>query len=627
MFWDNPEGFSTLGPGVTLDPQNTDVNEILRKAYTPGTGIVQAGETTAAALRAQVLDPLLVASLYQTQDARFLQLLYAATPLRADSVAYEYTNMERYGDDKEAFVQDIGSAASTYAVVADQINTSDDVYRRYVKNSRFLGTRRIVSISAALSRSIVNPVAAAMVGATNEIIGKADAALYWGNPAMNSLHWEGLEFQIMNAYYNYLMTENSVNLSALASTNFSEYNQPPVIDAMGVNLADNAQVIQGQQIAEPLIQEAAARISEKFGEPSIVLVNPRVMQTISASLLAKERIIPSTQNGVAGVFTNVLVTSDGMPLQLVVDRLMQPGRSMIPHASLATSAEADRLPQNLSGVTVGSATATAGQVTNSTVRLARFAFSSWNNMAAGTAPSVTSNVLSHCPLLQDDSKQLLSYPANGGTGAVVRVGYKAYVIDGAGVVRAVPTFMAEMSIDGTNHILTVPSAILVQIAISAGLSNSPYDGNGNPNPLFYKNVRIKLYRSSPVRSTASTTTTFSQYKYVGDMGVLRGATSGWIAWFIDTGAASPWDANGASGPGAIGTIPLPIKPTTSLFVISLNKANYWNVRFLQFLPLMQRALPPAPLADQFAYLFFGTPIVRVPKWCAIIHNVAWDYAR
>ncbi len=423
MNFNSLEGFETLGPNVTLDPRETDVEEVLRKAYVPGQGIVQAGESTAAALRAQVLDPLLVASLYQTQDARFLQLLYSLAPLRADSVAYEYTNMERYGDDREAFLQDIGAAASTYSVIADQINTADDVYQRYVKNARFLGTRRIVSLTAALSRAIVNPVAAAMVGATNEIIGKANAALYWGDPSKNALHWEGLDFQIMNAYFSNQMTASSVNPTTL--TPGSADSRIAILNAGGKSLADTSTIIANQQLAEPLIQEAAARIAENFGEAQAVLVSPRIMQTISASLLAKERIIPSMQNGIAGVYTNILVSSDGMPLQLVVDRLMQPGRSLIPHRPLALSTDMDTIPTASTNISIASPSASAINAATAT-RLAKWLSGSWNNMSAVPANSFAPEV---------DPTEAFSFAGLTGTNNVY-VGYHLYVVDGSGRVVA-----------------------------------------------------------------------------------------------------------------------------------------------------------------------------------------------
>ncbi len=136
---------------------------------------------------------------------------------------------------------------------------------------------------------------------------------------------------------------------------------------------------------------------------------------------------------------------------------------------------------------------------------------------------------------------------------------------------------------------------------------------------------MRIYRTGFMQAGSPPSATNALGKFVGEAGVFYDGTN-YRFFFYDSLLNGPADGVSATGtPGT--TFPSVLRPTTDIFVVTLNKGPYWNVRFLQFLPMMQRALPPAPLAEQFAYLFFGTPIVRVPRWCAVIKNVAWDYAR
>jgi len=159
------------------------------KALVTGNNIVAAGDTGGRALRLQFLHDVLETASFEQDDAKLMKLI----PIeKVYSTAFEWSQYLQYGGPGNGFVSETGSDG-LFGLTA-----TDDNFVRQVQNLKFLAAYRTVSLAAQLVKGIEDPETAAQKGATNEIIGKANIAGYFGDSASCNVEWNGLMRQILD---------------------------------------------------------------------------------------------------------------------------------------------------------------------------------------------------------------------------------------------------------------------------------------------------------------------------------------------------------------------------------------------------------------------------------------------
>lgn len=163
--------------------------EGITKALVTGQGIVQGGDTGGRALRVQFLHDLLTAVSFQEKHAVGIKLLPTE---KAYSPTFEWSTYNQYGSSGHGFQPETGSDG------AFGLSASDDNFARQVINLGYLAALRQVSLVSQSTKNITDPIKTARIGATRELLAKANQALYWGDAKQNAIQFNGLIRQIQD---------------------------------------------------------------------------------------------------------------------------------------------------------------------------------------------------------------------------------------------------------------------------------------------------------------------------------------------------------------------------------------------------------------------------------------------
>lgn len=169
--------------GQELFGSNMEQLVELNKALEAGSGIAVSGSSGGTALRVQSLEATLKTVTFTEQHARAWRMI---PKKKANSVAEEYTTLNDYGEAGETFLPEI----ATPGVV-------DDTYERLVKQVRFLGVTKEVSLAALMSKTIGGSLEALQArNGTRQIIGSLEWNIFEASSEANPLAWDGIRKQV-----------------------------------------------------------------------------------------------------------------------------------------------------------------------------------------------------------------------------------------------------------------------------------------------------------------------------------------------------------------------------------------------------------------------------------------------
>jgi hypothetical protein len=156
---------------------------------TTGTGIVQNGDTGTRALREQYLDDLLREVSFKDNQAALIKAIGRKS---VESVLVEYTTFNAYGGAGDGFTGEAGFNGQ------GDVQSADDVFVRETQAIKYLATARNISIAAQRTKSVADPVRQQMIGATRELLGKANLASYFGNAGLSNNSYNGIIPQLQS---------------------------------------------------------------------------------------------------------------------------------------------------------------------------------------------------------------------------------------------------------------------------------------------------------------------------------------------------------------------------------------------------------------------------------------------
>ncbi len=222
---------------------NAETLEALTKAMEAGSGVDAAAFTGGRALTPESLDTVLVNILHTQEEARLFQRL-KKVPVK--SVVHQWNFRDEVGADDGAWVPEGGAAEET-----DQ-----DIERRFTQ-SKYLQTKRIVTLQAAQSNMVEDAIAIEQEAGALWMIRNVEKSLFLGNSTNNTYEPDGLDAQIDATTY----PDNVIDLRGKDATS-AEFE-----DAMN---------------------EAARVIRDSFGVPTDLFISTMVMQDVQA--LLRDRI-------------------------------------------------------------------------------------------------------------------------------------------------------------------------------------------------------------------------------------------------------------------------------------------------------------------------------------------------
>ncbi len=161
--------------------------ELLKKALTTGTGVVQPGATGGQTLRRQFLFNLLEATSFQQSDAILMKL---CPKEKAWSTFLEWTTQDQYGQGGDGFVDETGSDGLF------GVDYADDNYSRQTENVKFMAEGRQVGLVAQEVNNIQDPFKTSKVSLTRSLIGKANTAGYFADALTVNSQFNGIAAQL-----------------------------------------------------------------------------------------------------------------------------------------------------------------------------------------------------------------------------------------------------------------------------------------------------------------------------------------------------------------------------------------------------------------------------------------------
>lgn len=590
----------------------------LQRSFTVGTGIVAANATGGQALRVQTLDPLLVASSYQQSDAKLMQILMSEGVIGNGAVSQEYTNIEAYGNDLDAFFAEDGDSISTDG---DKVAVADSTFQRYVKNVRIMVTRRQVSILSAKAATLVEPMAIENANAALDLIGKANGYLYNGNPLVANTQFEGIWFQHWTWATGIDPASTYIPKTALRVQDWSSLRQRlnPFVDVRNLGYSADLLSQSGQKTTEAMLTSITADAETRFAQPALWLGRTKTVGALIGSTADRMRYVAGQETGAIGRPVVRLISGNGTVLGVVGDALYN-GSPVSPIGNNGQAYESATAKDWATEAASGDYTVLKhGTASNFTVYDEDFAngltialkrhdpatyvgFSVTAVDAGGGDDSTNINPLVYGTLNNfssagtltltngDDPSasanspfgNLTSTPANYvGKHITAGVGNKEYAVQFVNRKGEVSSLIKLDNADAS----AAGKAVVVcgKVAFSSTVTSS-----------HLKNVRVRVFSRTEASGLP--------FRYLADVAILKyTASNNGYFMFLDNGLFSPG--------------------TQHNFLLTMSKNGQWNTRLL-LLGFFPRQLAPTTRSDNFAYLLMGTPIVRVPSWNTIVTGIS-----
>ncbi len=252
--WKDHEGTNGFGAA-----SEQDLSQLL-KALTAGQDINPPASAVSGdgfALRVESLERTLRNTTYRMEHIR----LFKALPkLQAYNTVEEYNQLQSYGADLDAFIEEGGLP-----------NESDSTYERKFNVIKYLGTtRRVSHVMSLVKPAHGNVIAQETVNGTMHLLRAVEKALIYGDSSMDDIQWDG---------YEKLINDNSPAAN--------------IIDKKGAPLNE-----------DDLIESALVVHNEpNYGNPTHLFLDPRRHADLVRSFFPKARydLLGRTKDGVVGL--------------------------------------------------------------------------------------------------------------------------------------------------------------------------------------------------------------------------------------------------------------------------------------------------------------------------------------
>ena len=518
------------------------------KSLTTGDGVVVGGDTGGRSLRVQFLHDMLEKQSFEQDDAVAMKLI---PKKKVYETAIEWTTQAQYGGPGSGFLPETG-ADSSFGV-----SSSDDNFKRRVRNVKFLAAKRLISLVAQVVRNIADPDTVSEESATLEIIGKANLAMYYGDSLTQQTSFDGFPRQIKDWVQEF------------------PQDQGIMWDAGG------------QPVDEGLIEDIANFCRQRFGRPSRLLESSTTFRDTMKLLYPKERARIDESGGTFGQnrtrfqSTVGLIQIDPDPTLRANNPLQVDGPGMTGKPRTSSTADTGGTDWTANPFTaVNPAAATAGTrdfFRNVTLNTDAASIAG----AAGDTPAVPTGEGNQGNRLKAGTYYYgASIVVDGVEGQAWIFGANA-----KGVLTGVATNSG--NVDVTAGQIVKVSIDLNQIA-----------NLGGSGPVRNR-TRIRIYRYGPTPTAAIIIpTSFNQFDFLFEIGVPTAT------------AATMGCDNGFNIPG-----------TDQAFLITEKKGKGDGWFWAQLMPLMRRPLPHIEMGDPVAMLCFGCPILWVPRHHIWVRNI------
>lgn len=171
----------------------------LSKSFLTGEGIVTSGTDTSNVgkpLRIQFLHGVLEQVSFEQDDALAMKIIPKE---KVYSNTFEWSTLQQYGGAGDGFVAETGESTSQSSALFFGVSGTDDSFYRNVLQLKYLAAVRNVSLAAQLVNNIGgNAMQTVEKAATLEIVGKANQALYFGDPLLHQNQFSGLIAQMLS---------------------------------------------------------------------------------------------------------------------------------------------------------------------------------------------------------------------------------------------------------------------------------------------------------------------------------------------------------------------------------------------------------------------------------------------
>jgi hypothetical protein len=461
-------GFNSAGWGWGEGSWNAMNDEAERqkqefmKSLTTGSGIVTSGTTGGAALRYQFMHDLLEKQSYEQDDAKIMKLIVKK---KVTSTAVEWTTQGTYGGPGDGFTPETGSDG------AFGLTSTDDNFKRRVRNVKFLAAKRIISLQSQLVGNVAPPEQTSEESATLEIIGKANRAIYFGDSYTAQPQFDGFERQINDW------------VSESWTSGVTAVDQTLLYDAGGA------------PIDEFLLQDIAMACQSKFGRPSVLYASTFAYGDMQKLLYPKERT-GLGMSGSQGQDRNRFLSHAG-PLRLEWDLMLRPNRPLNVDGT------------GLDGQPLGASTLLGTDYTSNP-------FATCAGAAAGTAPFWLNFTTNTTPPGQSSgipsAPGLPTGAGNQGNRLPVGMFYyaAALVIGGLEGSTWINGASAANSFSGASAATTSSSNNIVSMTF-----------NNPPSPNILANCKLRIYRTAALTSAP---TTLSQFQFLVETGFPASGT-------------------------------------------------------------------------------------------------------
>ena len=252
--WRDHEGVNGFGSA-----NERDLSDLL-KALTAGQDINPPGAVTAGdgfALRVESLERTLRNTTFRMEHIR----LFKALPkLQAYNTVEEYNQIQSYGEDLDAFIQE-----------GDLPGESDAQYERKFNVVKYLGTtRRVTHVMSLVKPAHGNVIAQETVNGTMTLLRAVEKAMFYGDSSLDPIQWDG---------FQKLITDNSPAAN--------------IIDKRGKPLTED------DLVESSLIVHDAPN----FGSPTHLFLNPRNHADLVRSFFPKARydLLQKRDDGLVGL--------------------------------------------------------------------------------------------------------------------------------------------------------------------------------------------------------------------------------------------------------------------------------------------------------------------------------------
>lgn len=477
-----------------LDPESIGKavvaeNDQLAKAMLTGTdasgnavNIIQDKTTGAAALRVQFLHDRLEKVSFEQDDAVMMKTIPKE---KVYSITFEWTVFNQYGGAGDGFVGETGTDGA-FGVAA-----TDDNFTRLLKTVKYMAAVRQVSLVAQLVRNVEDAMKTAETGATLEIVGKANLAIYFGDSKKAEQQFDGLIRQLLDWL--------------TPSTGYGQTHDQSIIYDAG-----------GNPISKEMLEDIAVLNRQKFGKGTLLMTSP-VAYGDAQKLLFPEARTGEGETGTFGTDKRNFKSPYGT-IKLVDDPMLRLNQPLVVEGSGVdgkprASADSGALSFSANPLTISAVSPSTGYF--------------WENVSRNDHATVAALTVPALPSGEGNQANRLAADTYWYAVSVVYQGKESlpwYTGNNAATINTLPTATGQAVTAGQVVKLAIDLTNLTGATVTAALR---------------KSLKFRFYRFDGTTAPTSRL----QYKFIGECGVAAAASSSVDAVLYDNGFTIPGSDN------------------------------------------------------------------------------------